>query len=124
PATDQPMPSCQEASRSAMPHCAASAEEDDCGLPDAFSLDGEGAERGEEEMKVGKWALESLKRRLASSQRRKALVLKFGGTTSGSPPELGRVRDARKLIESKLAEGYFVVPVFSALKREPAEGRP
>jgi aspartate kinase len=66
--------------------------------------------------------LAELKARLASPNRRKLLVYKFGGTTSGSTPETGRLRDARKLLESKLNEGYFVVPVFSALKREGKPG--
>jgi len=48
--------------------------------------------------------------------RERVVVLKFGGTTSGSH---ARIREARHLIEKKLTSGYHVVSVFSAI-RSPA----
>lgn len=68
--------------------------------------------------------LEALKHRLAHHERRDVLVFKFGGTTSGSDTTQLRLRDARRLLEQKLRDGYFVIPVFSALKRDPTDARP
>jgi aspartokinase len=51
------------------------------------------------------------------SNRRKIIVMKFGGTTAGSSKDDCRIKDARLLIEEKLNTGYFVIPVFSAIRR-------
>lgn len=66
--------------------------------------------------------VEQLKAMLRGGERRKVIVFKFGGTTAGSNKQDARLRDARLLIEQRLNEGYFVVPVFSAYKRL-GEGR-
>ena len=49
--------------------------------------------------------------------RRDIVVLKFGGTTAGSPQEEGRIRLARELIRDLIDDGKSVVPVFSAFRR-------
>lgn len=47
-------------------------------------------------------------------------MMKFGGTTAGSSKDDYRIKDARLLIEAKVKEGYFVIPVFSAIRRAEA----
>ena len=49
--------------------------------------------------------------------RRNIVVLKFGGTTLGSPREEGRIRVARDTIAELIHGGKSVVPVFSAFRR-------
>jgi len=53
--------------------------------------------------------------------RRKIIVMKAGGTTVGSP---SRLREVCSLITRKLQEGYFVVPVFSALRWRGGQNLP
>ena len=60
--------------------------------------------------------LEHLQEKLRSSERSDFTVYKFGGTTSGSTTDAGRIGLARELIEADLARGCFPVPVFSAMK--------
>jgi len=68
-------------------------------------------------------SLDELKVRLSGPDRRKVLVFKFGGTTVGSSPQQGRLQDARRLLEERVRDGYYVVPVFSAIKRDGSDGR-
>jgi len=77
-----------------------------------------------QDQRVTRLDIRVLKERLRYWAKEKILVLKFGGTTSGSDNINQRIRDARLLIEEKCKEGYFVIPVFSAYRREAQDGRP
>lgn len=60
---------------------------------------------------------ETLARVPRRRSRKGVVVLKFGGTTMGATKDQGRVRLARDTIAQMIAEGKFVVPVFSAYRR-------
>jgi aspartate kinase len=62
-------------------------------------------------------SIDEIKRVISHTERKKIVVFKFGGTTAGSDSVDQRLRDARLLIEQKLKDGYFAIPVFSAFKR-------